>query len=52
MVLEGEVRIGELRVGAGGFHLGRQGVLHDRLHSETGALIFLRGGTPDIALAL
>jgi anti-sigma factor ChrR (cupin superfamily) len=52
MVLEGEVVIGELRVRAGGFHLGRKDVLHDRLSSDTGALIFLRGAVPEIALAL
>lgn len=52
VVLEGEVQIGELRVGAGGFHLGRQGLPHDRLRSEAGALIFLRGAAPSIELAL
>jgi len=52
VVLEGEVRIGELRLGAGGFHLGRKHVLHDRLVSDTGALIFLRGAVPELATAL
>lgn len=52
VVLEGEIRIGTLRVRAGGFHLGRQGVLHDRLHTEEGALIFLRGAVPEPTLAL
>jgi len=52
VVLEGEVSIGALRVAAGGFHLGRKDVLHDRLSSEAGALIFLRGATPEIALAI
>lgn len=52
VVLEGEIRIGELRVRAGGFHLGRQGVLHDRLESEDGALIYLRGAVPEPSLAL
>lgn len=52
VVLEGEVSIGSLRVAAGGFHLGRQDLPHDRLHSERGALIFLRGAVPDIALAI
>jgi anti-sigma factor ChrR (cupin superfamily) len=52
VVLEGEVRIGELRLKAGAFHLGREGVLHDRLESPGGALIFLRGAVPEAALAL
>lgn len=52
VVLEGEVQIGSLRVAAGGFHLGRRGVLHDRLQSAEGALIYLRGATPQAALAL
>lgn len=52
VVLEGEVRIGSLKLGAGGFHLGRQGVLHDALRSEHGALIYLRGAIPDAALAV
>jgi anti-sigma factor ChrR (cupin superfamily) len=52
VVLEGEVQIGTLRVGAGGFHLGRKDILHDRLASADGALIFLRGAVPEAALAL
>jgi quercetin dioxygenase-like cupin family protein len=51
VVLEGEVQIGDLHVAAGGFHLGRQGVLHDRLCSQDGALIYLRGAVPEAALA-
>ncbi len=46
VVLEGEVTIGPLRIAAGGYHLGRQDLPHDRLHSEHGALIFLRGAAP------
>jgi anti-sigma factor ChrR (cupin superfamily) len=49
VVLEGEVRIGTLRIGPGGYHRGRQDVLHDRLHSPAGALIFLRGAVPEPA---
>lgn len=52
VVLAGEVCIGSLRLGAGGFHLGRKNVLHDRLHSPEGALIFLRGAVPEAALAV
>lgn len=50
VVLEGEMLIGEHRVGAGGFHLGRAGLLHDRICSgEAGALVFLRGAVPEPA---
>jgi quercetin dioxygenase-like cupin family protein len=52
VVLEGSLRIGDLLVGAGGFHLGRQDVLHLPIVSEHGALIFLRGAPPDIALMI
>jgi len=50
VVLEGLLRIGEIEVGAGGFHLGRQDVLHMPIVSERGALIFLRGAAPEAAL--
>jgi anti-sigma factor ChrR (cupin superfamily) len=46
VVLEGEIHIGALRFGAGSFHLGRKDVLHDRLSTEHGALIYLRGAPP------
>lgn len=50
VVLEGEMLIGEHRVGPGGFHLGRAGVLHDRIRSgDAGALVFLRGAAPELA---
>jgi anti-sigma factor ChrR (cupin superfamily) len=52
VVLEGEMHIGDLVVPAGGYHLGRKGVLHDRLTAPGGALIFLRGAVPEGALAL
>jgi quercetin dioxygenase-like cupin family protein len=52
VVLEGEVVIGELRVGAGGFHLGRREVLHDHVRSDGGALIFLRGAPPELETLL
>jgi anti-sigma factor ChrR (cupin superfamily) len=51
VVLEGEVRVGDLCIAAGGFHLGRKDVLHDRLHSPGGALMFLRGAVPEPELA-
>jgi len=52
VVLEGEVQIGALRVAAGGFHLGLKDILHDRLCSEGGAVIFLRGAVPEAGLAI
>ena len=52
MVLEGAVQIGDLHVAAGGFHLGRKDVLHDVLSSKEGAVIFLRGAVPEIALCV
>jgi quercetin dioxygenase-like cupin family protein len=52
VVLEGELQIGSLRVAAGGFHLGRRNLLHDKLESAGGALIYLRGAVPEAALAL
>ncbi len=52
VVLEGEVQIGELRIPAGGFHLGRQDRLHDQLRADAGALIFLRGAAPEAALTV
>lgn len=51
LVLEGEMQIGDLVVGPGGYHLGRRSVLHDRLTSPHGALIFLRGAAPQAAAA-
>jgi anti-sigma factor ChrR (cupin superfamily) len=50
VVLEGEVWVGELRIPAGGFHLGRKNIVHDRVRTKTGALIFLRGAKPEPAL--
>lgn len=52
VVLEGQMCIGEVVIPTGGYHLGRKGVLHDRLTSPGGALIFLRGAVPEAALVL
>lgn len=44
LVLEGTLRIGEdLLLGPGDFHVGRAGSRHPRTHTETGALLYLRG---------
>jgi anti-sigma factor ChrR (cupin superfamily) len=52
VVLEGEMHIGSVVIPSGGYHLGRKGVLHDRLTAPHGALLFLRGAVPEPALAL
>jgi quercetin dioxygenase-like cupin family protein len=52
VVLEGRLCIGDLVLEPGCYHLGRQGVLHDRLHSPEGALIFLRGAVPEPELVI
>src|SRR5690606_22695315 len=41
-VLEGEARIGDLRLTQGDFHLAPRGVPHDWLCSDSGALLLLR----------
>jgi quercetin dioxygenase-like cupin family protein len=46
IVLEGEVRIGDLVARAGDYHLAPRGVDHGAIVSETGALLFLRGAIP------
>jgi anti-sigma factor ChrR (cupin superfamily) len=50
VVLEGTVQVGELRVAAGGFHLGRKDVLHAPITALSGALLFLRGARPEADL--
>ena len=50
MVLEGTVQVGELRVAAGGFHLGRKDVLHAPITALDGALLYLRGARPEADL--
>lgn len=52
LVLEGEMHIGDVVIGPGGYHLGRRGVPHDRLSAPGGALIFLRGAAPEAAQIL
>jgi len=46
IVLEGTLRIGELALAAGGFHLARQGLPHADITSDAGAIIYLRGASP------
>jgi anti-sigma factor ChrR (cupin superfamily) len=50
VVLEGVVQVGELRVAAGGFHLGRKDVLHAPITALDPALLFLRGARPEADL--
>jgi quercetin dioxygenase-like cupin family protein len=48
VVLQGTLRVGShLQVGAGGWHLAHAGALHATLHTDTGALIYLRGAVPE-----
>lgn len=47
IVLEGDVRIGDLSVSAGDYHLAPKGVTHGELTSDKGALLFLRAGIAD-----
>lgn len=47
VVLDGEVRIGDIRITAGDYHLARGGSRHSELRSEAGALLFIRIGTAD-----
>lgn len=46
MVLEGEVRIGDLLVRQGAYHLAPREVAHEPIRSEHGAVLFLRGAIP------
>ena len=46
IVLEGTLRIGELALDAGGFHLARRGLPHADITSDLGAIIYLRGASP------
>lgn len=46
VVLEGEVTIGELRVGPGTYHLAPRGMIHEPIRSEHGAVLFIRGQEP------
>lgn len=49
VVLEGEVRMGDLVVRAGDYHLAPRGTPHGLLRTDTGALLFLRGAVPEAA---
>ena len=46
VVLEGEVTIGDLRVGPGTYHLAPRGLVHEPIRSEHGAILFIRGREP------
>ena len=43
IVLHGTASLGDLEVQTGDYHLARAGSRHGRIHSETGARIYLRG---------
>ena len=46
MVLEGEVWLGDTHVRAGDYHLAQKSSKHFKVHSPTGALLFLRSARP------
>jgi quercetin dioxygenase-like cupin family protein len=46
VVLEGEVTIGDERVGPGTYHLAPRGLVHAAIRSERGAILFIRGKEP------
>ena len=46
VVLEGKLRIGDLVLATGSFHLAHEGLPHDEITSEEGAVIYLRGAPP------
>jgi quercetin dioxygenase-like cupin family protein len=46
VVLEGRLRIGDLALGPGGFHMVRAGVLDADSTTDEGCVIFLRGASP------
>lgn len=51
IVLEGTLRIGDLLLLPGDFHVGRRGVPHAAAGTDTGALVYLRGARPTPALS-
>jgi len=49
MVLEGQVRIGDIVASQGDYHLAPKGVDHSAIVSDQGALLFLRGAIPAVS---
>ena len=49
LVLEGDVWLGNTHAFAGDYHLGRRGIPHGVIHTETGCLLFLSGPKPEAA---
>ena len=46
IMLEGEMWLGDLHLKAGDYHFAAKGVLHGKLRTETGALVFQKGVLP------
>lgn len=46
VVLQGRLRIGDLELGPGGFHMVRAGVLDADTTTDEGCVIYLRGASP------
>ena len=49
LVLEGDVWVGNTHAFAGDYHLGRQGIPHGVIHTDSGCLLFLSGPKPEAA---
>lgn len=49
LVLEGDVWLGNTHAFAGDYHLGRRGIPHGVIHTETGCLLFVSGPEPEAA---
>jgi anti-sigma factor ChrR (cupin superfamily) len=43
LVLEGDLRIGDLHLKAGDYHVAAEGSIHPVLRSQGGAVMFVRG---------
>jgi hypothetical protein len=49
LVLQGDLQIGELSIGTGGYHFALAGELHADIVAPGGAVIFLRGACPEVS---
>ncbi|MBG9390693.1 cupin domain-containing protein [Caenimonas aquaedulcis] len=48
VVLQGTIRIGELELHAGDYHVGRRGTSHELAATDTGAVVYLRGAMDEV----
>ena len=52
VMMEGELWIGDFHLKAGDYHFAPKGQPHGHVHTDTGALLFIRGPIPDGVEAL